>query len=184
MEYTRSDLKFLVDNIDCHLNISHLNISKQLKVGLLFINSMLGRYQLNRQYFKKITQKSIKESSLFKITENQALAYVNIFDFCVKTFHNSKPLNEYVENNHISSTIYEIVHYLFIEDLLGCNTSFREHIKLYDQRLDISTYNTRVEPYDLIRNNMILFWIEDKKLANQLGDFKRIEVYSFQSRTT
>ena len=185
MTFEKGELKFIVDNVDNFMDKEFIGLSDQDKFIFMYLNSMVGRYETGSKYdFKKLRQKDIK--SLKLIDSELITTFIKIYDFVHFAIHCDSKLNEYVDNKHIASTIYEVVHYILFEEFVdNNNVQFLEFLKLPDivnAESTIELYKQLSDTYDKIRNNKMLIWIRDREEIDKFQEFKRIEIYSYMDR--
>lgn len=104
-----------------------------------------------------------------------------IYDYANFAFNFNGTFNKYVDNVHVSNKIYEVIHFLILEEKYSLNgVSFLEHLNIKEEvnkENVVELYNTFIERENKIRNNILLFWIRNKNLADKLENFYHMEVY-------
>jgi len=182
MNLEREELKFIINNVKYFLRPELMSCSDVVKYHIVYLRTMIGRYETDTNYgYKSLKQKDVR--AIPDLGERVITTLARLYDYANIVVNEDRQLNEYVENKHIGSTIYEASHYIIAEALgYAINTSFIEHVEAVENpTLEdiVAMYDKRREPYDPIRNNEMLIWIRSRKNIEKYSDFKKLEVYHY-----
>ena len=181
MKLSREQLRFIIENVDDFMKKDFLKLSNEEKFLMVVLHSAIGRYETDSLFnFKKLNQKKIKNITVLDSGLIDTIA--TLYDYANIALHSKNKLDEYVDNKHVSSTIYQVTQYLLIEAKYELNnTSFLEHLNLnkeVNEKNIIELYKRLGEAFDPIRNNMQLVWIRNQNDLKKYEDYYRFEIYS------
>ena len=172
MDLSRENLRFIIDNANRFMSPEMMHTTDDNKFLLSYINSMVGRYELQIEPYAKnkrpIRQKEIRGLSLLSSKNVHTIA--RLYDYSNICMNTEERIDKYVENAHIADTIYGIIGFLLLEEkhtLRG--VSFKEHIGELKKKPSIddihSFYQDRRRPEDPIRNNRMLVFIRNPEVT-------------------